>query len=176
MWHGNGVKLANGACTTLLVLTTGGTIDKSYFDSLSSYKIVDGVIARLLEIARVSVPFEIQEVARKDSLELDEVDRALLVAAARSAAATRIVVTHGTDTMTISATALSKIEGKTIVLVGALTPARFSESDAPFNLGMAFAVAQIAPPGIYITMNGTVFPADRVVKDRKIGTFVGKAS
>ncbi len=156
----------------IVVLTTGGTIDKQYFDALSEYQISDTVIARLLEIARVTLPFEIVEVARKDSLELDDEDRARLAAAARDAATDRIVVTPATDTITVSAAALAEISGKTIVLVGALTPARFAESDAPFNLGMAFATAQVAPPGVYITMNGRVFEAGKVVKDREAGAFV----
>jgi L-asparaginase len=132
-------------------------------------------VARLLEVARVKLPFEIVEVVRKDSLELNDDDRARLVAAAQGARYHRIVITHGTDTMTTSAAALAVVPGKTIVLVGALTPARFAESDASFNLGMAFAAAQIAPPGVYITMNGTVFPADKVVKDRGKGAFVPRS-
>lgn len=158
----------------ITILTTGGTIDKQYFDALSQYQITDTMVARLLEVARVTIPFEIVEVARKDSLELDDDDRVRLVSSAREARSDRIVVTHGTDTMTVSGQALAEVTGKTIVLVGALTPARFSESDAAFNLGMAFAVAQVAPPGVYITMNGTVFPADDVIKDRERGAFVGK--
>jgi L-asparaginase len=156
----------------ILVLTTGGTIDKQYFDDLSKYQIADSTIARMLEVARVTLPFQIVEVARKDSLDLDDEDRARLVAAARAAPAERIVVTHGTDTMTTSAAALAEVPGKTIVLLGALTPARFSESDAAFNLGMAFAAAQLAAPGVYITMNGTVFPAGAVTKDLERGAFV----
>lgn len=160
---------------SISVLTTGGTIDKQYFDTLSQYQITDTMVARLLEVARVTLPFQIVEVSRKDSLDLDDADRARLVAAARAAPAERIIVTHGTDTMTVSAAALAAVAGKTIVLVGALTPARFAESDAAFNLGMAFATAQLAPPGVYITMNGTVFPADRVLKDRERGAFVARS-
>jgi len=157
---------------SILVLTTGGTIDKQYFDSLSEYQIVESTIARLLQVARVTLQYEIVEVARKDSLDLDDADRERLVGAARDAPAERIVVTHGTDTMTTSAVALAAVAGKTIVLVGALTPARFAESDAAFNLGMAFATAQVAAPGVYITMNGTVFPAGSVVKDRERSAFI----
>jgi L-asparaginase len=163
------------AAQGISVLTTGGTIDKQYFDALSQYQITDTIVARLLEVARVNLPFEIIEVLRKDSLELNDQDRSTLAAAARAARYDRIVITHGTDTMTTSAAALSAVTGKCIVLVGALTPARFAESDAAFNLGMAFAAAQIAPPGVYITMNGTVFPADRVVKDRERGAFVPRS-
>lgn len=161
---------------TILVLTTGGTIDKHYFDATSEYQVGESVIARLLAVARVTVPFEIVEVSRKDSLDLDDADRERLVAAARGADASRIVVTHGTDTMTDSAAVLAAVPGKTIVLVGALAPARFVESDAAFNLGMAFATAQVAPPGVYITMNGTVFPAADVIKDRGRGAFVRRSS
>lgn len=157
---------------TIVVLSTGGTIDKHYYDELSLYQVTETVVARLLEIARVMAPYRIVEVLRKDSLEMDDADRARLVEAARGAPSRRIVVTHGTDTMTLSAEALAGVEDKTIVLVGALTPARFSESDAAFNLGMAFAAAQIAAPGVYITMNGAVFHARDVVKDRALNAFV----
>jgi L-asparaginase len=109
---------------------------------------------------------------RKDSLDLTDADRAAIVAAVKAADTDRIVITHGTDSMTVTAAGLDGIAGKTIVLVGALAPARFAESDATFNLGMAFATAQIAPPGVYITMNGSVFRAGEVRKDREQGAFV----
>lgn len=156
----------------ILVLTTGGTIDKLYFDALSEYRIGETVLPRLFALARVTHPFEIAELLRKDSLDLADADRALIAARVAQAPQRRIVITHGTDTMTQTARALAGIEGRTIVLVGALAPARFAESDASFNLGMAFATAQVAPPGVYITMNGTVFRADQVEKDRALGAFV----
>lgn len=156
----------------ILVLTTGGTIDKQYFDLLSKYQIADTVVAQLLEVARVKHPFRIEELMRKDSLELDDADRAQLTAHVAGTASTRVVITHGTDTMTETAKLLADIKGKTIVLTGALAPARFAESDAAFNLGMAFATAQTAPPGTYITMNGSVFNALAVRKDRDQGLFL----
>ncbi len=156
----------------ILVFTTGGTIDKQYFDAISRYAITETIIARLLEVARVTHPFRVEEVMRKDSLDIVDADRASLAARVRNVAESRIVITHGTDTMTDTARTLAGIPGKTIVLVGALTPARFAESDAAFNLGMAFAVAQIAPPGVYITMNGSVFDGNKVAKDRDMGQFV----
>lgn len=156
----------------LLVLTTGGTIDKIYFDALSDYQVGETVVARLLEIGRARHPFRIEEVARKDSLELTDADRALIRERVAAAAERHVVITHGTDTMTQTARALADVAGKTVVLVGALAPARFAESDASFNLGMAFAAAQIAPPGVYIAMSGSIFAADRVVKDRDKGAFV----
>lgn len=156
----------------VLVLTTGGTIDKLYFDALSAYAIGAPATPRLFELGRVEHPYRLLEIARKDSLELDAADRAALVDAVARADERRIVVTHGTDTMTATARALAPLTGRTIVLVGALAPARFAESDASFNLGMAFATAQVAPPGIYITMNGSVWPARSVEKDRAAGRFV----
>ena len=156
----------------VLVLTTGGTIDKLYFDALSQYKIGESVVGRIFALSRVIQPFRLVEVMRKDSLDLNDADRARIAAAVAGADESRVVITHGTDTMTDTARALSEIAGKTIVLVGALSPARFSDSDAPFNLGMAFAAAQVAPPGVYITMNGSVWPAREVVKDRVKGAFV----
>ncbi|MBU2017719.1 MAG: asparaginase, partial [Alphaproteobacteria bacterium] len=138
--------------TPILILTTGGTIDKIYFDALSDYQVGETVMARLLDVARVKRPFRVEEVVRKDSLELDDADRALIHARVAAAPESHIVITHGTDTMTDTAKLLADIPGKTVVLVGALAPARFGESDASFNLGMAFATVQVAEPGIYITM------------------------
>lgn len=158
----------------ILVLTTGGTIDKQYFDALSQYQISDSTVVQLLDVARVRHPYRVEEVLRKDSLDLTDEDRALIVARVSQATATRIVITHGTDTMTVTAQALRLIQGKTIVLTGALAPARFAESDAAFNLGMAFATAQTAAPGIYIAINGSVFDGNAVVKDRERGCFVVK--
>jgi len=165
------------ATDPILVLTTGGTIDKLYFDALSEYRIGESILGRVLDTARVTHPVEIAELLRKDSLDLDDADRALIAARVAQAPNRRIVITHGTDTMTQTAAALAgAAKDRTIVLVGALAPARFAESDAPFNLGMAFATAQVAPPGVYITMNGTVFPADQVAKDRARGAFVARES
>ena len=158
---------------SILVLTTGGTIDKAYFDALSEYQIVDSGIPDLLREARVALPFRVVELMRKDSLELTAADRALIASAAREAPEARIVVTHGTDTMTETAKVLAaEVPGKTICLTGALSPARFAQSDAPFNLGMAFATVQVADPGVYIAMSGQVFDGLKVRKDRAAGQFV----
>jgi L-asparaginase len=157
----------------ILILTTGGTIDKNYFDALSEYQIVDSGIPALLKEARVALPYRLVEVMRKDSLELTDADRTLIAAAAREAPEMRIVITHGTDTMTETAKLLTAlVPDKTIVLTGALSPARFAETDAPFNLGMAFATAQVAAPGVWIAMSGQVFDGLQVRKDREAGKFV----
>jgi L-asparaginase len=157
----------------ILVLTTGGTIDKAYFDALSEYQVVASGIPALLAEARVALPFRVEEVCRKDSLELTDADRAEIARRAADAPESRIVVTHGTDTMTQTAQVLAaSVPGKTICLTGALSPARFAETDAPFNLGMAFACAQVATPGVYIAMSGEVFDGLKVKKDRAAGKFV----
>jgi L-asparaginase len=156
----------------ITVVTTGGTIDKLYFDSLSEYQVGEPIVRKLLDTARVRYPFEIVEVLRKDSLEMTSADRQELCQCVSQLHTPRVVITHGTDTMTQTAQQLAAVPAKTIVLTGALTPARFSESDASFNLGMAFATAQIAPPGVYIVMNGEVFAAANVRKDRDAGRFI----
>jgi L-asparaginase len=156
----------------ILVVTTGGTIDKAYFDALSTYQIGESVVAKLLQIAHVTHPYRVMEFARKDSLDLDDADRTALREQIANAPETRLVITHGTDTMTQSADVLKDVAGKTIVLTGALAPARFAESDAAFNLGMAFGVAQTAGDGVFIAMNGQVFRAGEVRKDRANARFV----
>lgn len=157
---------------TIHILTTGGTIDKAYFDQLSAWQFTQTVVPRLLEIARVTCPVLVETLFQKDSLDIDAGDRSAILRAVTASPHDRIIVTHGTDTMTDTAAALRDVADKVVVLVGALSPARLAESDAAFNLGMAMATAQVARPGIYITMNGTVFDALAVRKDRERGAFV----
>jgi L-asparaginase len=166
--------MTGSSLSPILVVTTGGTLDKQYFDALSEYQITESVIPKLLGIARVAHPFRVVELLRKDSLELTDEDRALIAATIAGAPESLVVVTHGTDTMTDTAAALAPVEGKTIVLCGALAPARFAESDAAFNLGMAFATCQSARPGVWITMSGSVFDGLKVRKDREAGKFVAR--
>lgn len=164
---------ADMTAPAILILTTGGTIDKNYFDALSEYQIVESGIPDLLKEARVTIPHRVEEVCRKDSLDLTDADRAEIAARAAKAAETRIVITHGTDTMTETAKLLAAaVPDKVIVLTGALAPARFADTDAPFNLGMALATAQVAAPGVYIAMSGQVFHGLHVRKDRAAGRFV----
>lgn len=154
------------------IFTTGGTIDKSYFDGLSKYQFDQSKIGELISNAAVSLPFAITELMAKDSLELTDDDRAQIVAAVSAAGAERIIITHGTDSMAVTAERLASLGlDKTIALTGAFLPARYADSDAAFNLGMAFATVQTAPYGVYIVMNGTVFPAGGVIKDRAQRTF-----
>ncbi len=139
------------------IITTGGTIDKVYFDAKSSFQVGEPQIAELLAEANVGAPFAVTPLLRKDSLELDDADRSLIAEQVAAAAETRVLITHGTDTMVETARALLGVEGKTVVLVGAMQPARLRVSDAFFNIGFAFAAVQLLPPGVYVAMNGRVF-------------------
>ncbi|MEQ8859947.1 MAG: asparaginase domain-containing protein [Pseudomonadales bacterium] len=156
----------------VLVVTTGGTIDKVYFDARSNYEVGESVVGDLLRQAHVQLPFEMLGVLRKDSLQIDAADRARIRERIEARPEQRVVVTHGTDTMTDTARALTGIEGRTIVLTGSLAPARFAQTDAVFNVGMAFAAVQALPPGVYIVMNGQIFAGDRVHKDTEQNRFV----
>jgi L-asparaginase len=158
----------------IVIVTTGGTIDKAYFDALSAYQIGEPVVKKLLDGANVTHPYRIVELLRKDSLELTDEDRERLRQTVAALEVQRVVITHGTDTMTDSAKVLAAVPDKTIVLTGALSPARFTESDATFNIGMAFAAAQTLPAGVYVAMNGRVFRGDEVKKDREQRRFVAK--
>jgi len=141
----------------LLIITTGGTIDKIYFDDKSDYQIGEPQISQILHAMHVSFDFEVTALMRKDSLELTDQDRELVRKAVEASTTTRIVITHGTDTMTDTARALTGIAGKTIVLTGAMQPARFRFTDAVFNIASAMMAAQTLAEGVYITMNGRVF-------------------
>lgn len=160
---------------SILIVTTGGTIDKVYFDAKSEFEVGDSVVGRLLEQAHVRERFEIVPLMRKDSLELSDADRARIRDAIAARTERRVVITHGTDTMTATADALVGLPGKTIVLTGSLAPARFAETDAVFNIGMAFGAVQSLPEGVYICMNGQVFRAGEVEKDRGRNAFVRRS-
>lgn len=153
------------------ILTTGGTIDKLYFDDKSEFEVGAPLVGELLNEAEVRVPFEVEAVMRKDSLEMTDADRDTIRARVAAAPESRIVITHGTDTMTETARVLAGIEGKVIVMTGALHPARFRHSDAEFNVGMAVAAVQVCAPGVWIVMNGRVFDAARVRKNREANRF-----
>ena len=152
-------------------LTTGGTIDKVYFDDLSQFEVGDSVLKHILTDGLVDFDYEIVPLLQKDSLEMTDEDRATLHTYIAADDADRYVVTHGTDSMSKTAELLADLEGRTIVLTGALTPARFKATDAVFNVGMAVAAVQAAPPGVYIAMNGQVFEAGHVRKNRAENRF-----
>jgi len=146
-------------------LTTGGTIDKIYFDAKSEYEVGEPQIDAMLREAYVTVDHEVCQLMRKDSLDLTDEDRQLIMCTIADDACRHFVVTHGTDTMAETARALMRLENKVIVLTGALSPARFRGSDAIFNIAMAMTACQVMPSGVYIAMNGRIFEGDRVRKN-----------
>ncbi len=153
------------------IITTGGTIDKVYFDAKGGYEVGPPMVEQILSRARASVPFTVTQLLRKDSLEMTDVDRAAISDAVARSSFTRIIVTHGTDTMVATALALGRMSNKTVVLTGALEPGRFTDSDAPFNLGMAVAAVQTLAPGVYIVANGQLFDPGRVRKNIEMNRF-----
>jgi L-asparaginase len=156
----------------ITILTTGGTIDKVYFDAKSDYEVGEPLIGEILQEANVNFDFDVHTLFQKDSLDLTDADRFVIVETVRECTDRHIVITHGTDTMVETARAIEEANtGKTVVLVGALNPARFRSSDAIFNIGFAMAAVQALSPGVYIAMNGQVFSPDRVRKNRAANQF-----
>lgn len=152
-------------------ISTGGTIDKIYFDEMSQFEVGDSQIQHILAEGLVGFDYDVLPLLKKDSLEMTDADRQLLRTTVESGAAERYVITHGTDTMAETARSLADLSSKVIVLTGALAPARFKTTDAVFNVGMAVAAAQVAPPGVYIAMSGQVFDGSAVRKNRSANRF-----
>lgn len=163
----NGIMLA----ADIKIITTGGTIDKIYFDAQSAFQVGDPQIGEVLKEANVTRAYEIVPLMRKDSLDLNDDDRRRIYRAVKECSQSRVIVTHGTDTMITTAKVLKKIDGKTIVLTGALQPARFRFTDAVFNIACAFTAVQLLTPGVYIAMNGRIFDPDKARKNRKLNRF-----
>jgi len=155
----------------LLIITTGGTIDKIYFDDKSDYQIGEPQIGQILAAMDVAFEVEVSALMRKDSLHIDDNDRRLIRDVVAASAAEHVLITHGTDTMVETAAALEVIRNKTIVLTGALKPARFRDSDAIFNIGCSVGAVQSLPHGIYIVMNGKVWDPGHVRKNRRENRF-----
>ena len=149
----------------LLIVTTGGTIDKVYFDAKSDYQVGEPQIGRILQELGVAFRFHVIPLLRKDSLFVDDADRQLLRATIDAQEETCVLVTHVNDTMVQTAAVLADIPGKTIVLTGALNPARFEGSDAEFNIGCAVGAVQSLPAGVYIAMNGRIWDPAKVRKN-----------
>ena len=154
------------------LLITGGTSDKTYNMHNGALHFVNSHMDDMLNEARCRLELEVEQLMLLDSLDMTEDDRAQIVAACEHCAESRIVITHGTDTMVDSARQLQQaISDKTIVLTGAMIPYVFDKSDALFNIGCALSAVQCLAPGVYIAMNGRIFPADNVIKNRDEGIF-----
>ena len=149
----------------LCIVTTGGTIDKIYFDDKSDYQIGEPQIGGILRELGVAFQFNVIPIMRKDSLHITAEDRELIRATIAAQPARHVLVTHGTDTMVETAKVLASLADKTIVLTGALSPARFRGSDAEFNVGSAVGAVQSLPPGVYIAMNGRIWDPTKVRKN-----------
>lgn len=153
------------------VIATGGTIDKVYHDALDDYAVGEPQVVPVFTAAGVGFDYVVESLLRKDSLELTDADRALIRERVLAAREQRILVTHGTDTMVRTALALGDVGGRVVVFTGALQPARMRSSDADFNLGLAVGAVQLAAPGVYVAMSGSVFPAHAVRKNRAARRF-----
>jgi L-asparaginase len=153
------------------IYTTGGTIDKIYFDEKSEFQVGEPQIGELLREANITFDYEVVSIMRKDSLEMVDEDRRLIAGRIGADECGRILLTHGTDTMVETARALLDITGKTIVLTGAMQPARLRVSDAIFNIGYAIGAVQMLPAGVYIAMNGRVFDPRQCRKNVEANRF-----
>jgi L-asparaginase len=154
------------------VFVTGGTFDKEYNELNGQLFFQDTHVPEMLRLGRCLLSTEVRTLMMIDSLHMTEDDRQAIVAQCRNARETRIVVTHGTDTMVETAAHLGReIQDKTIVLTGAMIPYKFGSSDGLFNMGSALAFVQTLPHGVYIAMNGRWFAWDRVCKNREKGIF-----
>lgn len=147
--------------------TLGGTIDKVYFDAMSRYEIGPPSIQEILKDARINFDYEVESLLKKDSLDMTDQDREIILKSVEADRHDRIVITHGTDTMVETGMALKPIKNKTIVLTGAMEPAGFKSSDATFNLGCAIAAVQTLSPGVYIAISGRIFDPENTQKNRE---------
>lgn len=153
------------------IFATGGTLDKIYFDKKNEYQVGEPQIEDVLERGHVRLDYEIESILRKDSLDMTDADRQLIVEKVRVDPCKLILITHGTDTMVQTAKSLQSILGKVIVLTGSLQPARFRGSDADFNIGCAVAALQALPEGVYLCLNGRIWDANKVKKNVELNCF-----
>jgi L-asparaginase len=161
----------NPSETFITFLTTGGTFDKIYFDAKSEFYIGDPMIDSILDEANIRFQYEVISILKKDSLDINDADRAKIRKAVLESDNNQIIITHGTDTMVETAMCLSGIDDKTIVLVGAMQPARMRLSDASYNIGVATTAVQLLPTGVHLAMNGQIFDPAKTRKNRQQSRF-----
>ena len=155
----------------LEILTTGGTIDKVYFDKKSNYEVGDPFVEELLHKMNVNISFKVKSLMKIDSLDMTDIHREEILNYLKNSTANNFLITHGTDSIVETAIYLKKISDKTIVLTGSLKPAIFIDNDAIFNVGSALTSAQILNNGVYIVINGQVFNPDNVRKNLEKNVF-----
>jgi L-asparaginase len=157
---------------SIRVFVTGGTFDKEYDELRGTLYFEDTHVPEMLRLGRCRVDVSVRTLMMIDSLEMTAEDRASIVEQCRRCDESRIVITHGTDTMVETARALAAgVSGRTVVLTGAMVPYAFGSSDGLFNLGSALSYVQTLPEGVYIAMNGRCFAWDNVRKNRDAGIF-----
>ena len=158
--------------SSVRIFVTGGTFDKEYNELNGELFLKDTHIQEILKLGRCKVDLSVRTLMLVDSLEMTDNDRETIVSSCKLATEDRIVITHGTDTMTTTARILAEdIIEKTIVITGAMIPYKFGSSDGLFNLGSALAFAQTLPYGVYVAMNGRYFNWNNVKKNRQTGFF-----
>lgn len=154
------------------IIATGGTFDKHYDELTGSLIFANTHLPQMLARARVGLPHQLQVLMLKDSLEMADADRVAILEACKNANEDRLIIIHGTDTMVDSAKVLAAAGlAKTLVITGAMIPYQVNRSDAMFNLGFALGVVQTLPAGVYVAMDGQIFPWDKVRKNRERGIF-----
>jgi len=154
------------------IFITGGTFDKEYNELTGQLYFKDSHLPEMLELGRNLVPVEIRTLMMVDSLEMSDEDRKLIAEHCGKSPEDKIIITHGTDTMSETANMLlDRVKNKTIVLTGAMVPYKFGSSDGLFNLGSAMAFVQTLPNGVYVAMNGRYFNANNVRKNKETGEF-----
>jgi L-asparaginase len=159
---------------SIRIFVTGGTFDKEYNELTGSLAFKDTHLPEMLRLGRSRVDVSVRTLMMIDSLDMTDADRAIVVEQCRQASEARIVITHGTDTMVETATALAHAlprGDKTIVLTGAMIPYAFGSSDGLFNLGSALSFVQVLRPGVYVAMNGQHFTWDACRKNKATGVF-----
>ncbi len=154
------------------ILVTGGTFDKEYDELAGALFFQDTHVPEMLRLGRSGLKVEVRTLMMVDSLDMSDSDRRNILEHCRSCPRERILITHGTDRMEVTARLLGpEVRDKTIVLTGAMVPYKFGSSDGLFNLGAALAFVQVLPHGVYVAMNGRALPWDKVRKNRKTGVF-----
>ncbi len=158
----------------IVFIQTGGTIDKDYPKTKKGYafEIAEPAVKRILQKVNPNFDFEIIPLLKKDSLDITEEDRKKIHQACQKANSDKIVVTHGTDTIIETTKKLSDIKNKVVVLTGAMRPEKFSDSDASFNVGTAIGAINVLENGVYIAMNGRIYPWHDVKRSSKTGQFI----
>lgn len=156
----------------LRIIATGGTFDKHYDEITGALMFSGSKLPAIIQRARITMPVALEQLPLLDSLDMQDADRQRIKASCTQAQETHIVIIHGTDTMRETAEVLAHAGlAKTIVLTGAMVPYEIADSDALFNFGFAFGVAQTLPNGVFVAMNGQVFAWDKVQKNRQAGIF-----